>query len=188
MPKKDEAHVAGHFGEGQRRGLDDGVKHSHEDDVLVHRTTRREAQLEKARRLAADGERWRREEIGADQFITDYALSRAAEGKRFSGQELAELVRSHEFVNHRTGEPTSINNSLVAWLVRELVKRYPHLGPFVEMRRSIFDLLKDGGEVQDDDQETDPCDVLDDLVALMGKYPYATAADVLDYAQGVWGL
>lgn len=187
MPKDDAAHIAGHFGEGQRCGLDSGVMSSFRDDVH-HHLTRREAQMQRARQLAADGERWRRDEVDANSFLTAYALARAAEGKRFSGQELAELVRNHEFTNHRTGEPTSINNDLVAWLVRELVKEYPHLRPFVVTRRSIFDLLEDGGEWSEDDQETDPNEVLDDLMDLMGKHPYATAADVMDYAQGVWGL
>lgn len=192
MPNHDEAHAAGHFGEGQQRGLDSDVMSV---GVCHHHTSRREAQIQRARHLAADGERWCREEVDAYDFLKTYALARAAEERRFSGQELAELVRNHDFTNHRTGEPTTINNDLVAWLVRELVKRYPQLRPFVTTRQSIFDLLEDSGEVQGDevqwsgdDQKTDPWKILDDLLDLMHRFPRVAAAEVADYAQDVWGL
>ena len=89
-------------------------------------------------------------EIRAIQFLDDnpeirdkfeaYALNQAAHERRISVAYLSEIVRAKDRVN-RHGQPCKFDNSFRPIIARLLIKKYPHIRPFIEIRRSNYDHL-----------------------------------------------
>lgn len=69
------------------------------------------------------------------------ALDAASHGRRFGARQLIEYVRDrrHNFADVHGGA-VKIDNSFAPLLGRYLVAKYPHLGPLIEMRASVFDV------------------------------------------------
>lgn len=67
------------------------------------------------------------------------ALNRASEGRRFGIAELFEDVRWNMRTEGRDGG-FKCNNTLRAPLARLMVRQYPSLAPYIEMRKSKADM------------------------------------------------
>lgn len=78
------------------------------------------------------------------QKFADYALDQAANEGHISVAWLAEDVRNHDYVN-RISDPVKLNNNFKAVFARLLIKRYPHVRPFITIRKSGYDHLLDEG-------------------------------------------
>lgn len=91
-------------------------------------------------------------EIGAIQFLDDnpeiadefeaYALDQAAHEQRISVAYISEIVRAKDRVNRR-GDPCKFNNNWKAPIARLLIKKYPHIRPWIEIRKANSDHLLD---------------------------------------------
>jgi hypothetical protein len=76
-----------------------------------------------------------------EQFIA-YALDQAAHERRISIAYLAEMVRAKDRVNRR-GDPCKFNNSWRPVIARLLIRQYPHIRPWIEIRKAGCDHLLD---------------------------------------------
>lgn len=64
-----------------------------------------------------------------------FALDMASRGRRFGMKQLAERCRWEVLATWEKDEAGyRINNNIVAYLGRELVKRHPHLAEYIETR------------------------------------------------------
>lgn len=77
--------------------------------------------------------------------FTTYALDQAAHERRISVQYLSEIVRAKDRVNRR-GDPCKLNNNWRPIIARLLVRQYPQIRPYIELRKSNYDHLLGGGE------------------------------------------
>jgi hypothetical protein len=65
-----------------------------------------------------------------------FALEMANRKRRFGMKALAERVRWQVMATwEKDAEGFKLNNNLVSFLSRELIKRYPELGHYIELRR-----------------------------------------------------
>ena len=67
------------------------------------------------------------------------ALYEAAHGRRFSIQLITEQARKKDRVNS-AGEPVKLNNSHRAIWARMLATEHPEIRPFIELRKSYYDV------------------------------------------------
>lgn len=134
---------AGNFGERQRDGrIESGEKGRLTSDSSSsgHVMT----DYDKARMWAARGRLWRTECPEAWQGFERISASCVAEQRDLSGDMLSDLVKSKDFTNHRTGKGVTLNNTLLPYIVRVLLREHPELRPYVKLRRSFFDALFGG--------------------------------------------
>jgi len=64
-----------------------------------------------------------------------FALQAAAKGRRFGVKLLAERVRWECFFQRDAEDTFKINNSLVAFIARRLVRDHPKLEKYIEFRK-----------------------------------------------------
>lgn len=65
-----------------------------------------------------------------------FALQMAERGRRFGMKQLAERVRWEVLATwEKDAAGYRINNNIVAYLGRELMRRYPHLAEYIETRQ-----------------------------------------------------
>lgn len=65
-----------------------------------------------------------------------FALEMAARGRRFGMKQLAERCRWEVLATwEKDADGYRINNNIVAYLGRELVRRHPHLSEYLETRQ-----------------------------------------------------
>ena len=62
------------------------------------------------------------------------ALEAAGKGRRFGAKAIAEVIRWEMSVRRGDGD-FKVNNNIVSHLVREVVRRHPWVGEYVETRR-----------------------------------------------------
>ena len=86
---------------------------------------------------------WRYDNPQAWALIVAHALDLAAKGQPISAQALLESVRKKSFVD-RFGNDTRANNSHAPIIARVLVREHPETRPFIELRRSVYDVLMGG--------------------------------------------
>ena len=90
-------------------------------------------QQAKLRKAAAD---WITANPQAFALFERFALEMAHRKRRFGMKALAERVRWQVMATWETdAEGFKLNNNLVSFLSRELIKRYPELGRYIELRR-----------------------------------------------------
>lgn len=86
---------------------------------------------------------WRKFNADAWGYIVRLALDLVARGEHFGAQYLVECVRSKAFVDS-FGNDTKTNNSFAPIFARWLVLEHPETRPFIELRRSVYDVLIGG--------------------------------------------
>ena len=74
-----------------------------------------------------------------DRFVA-YALNEAEHERRISVRYIAEDVRMHDYVND-AGDPCKLNNSFIPIFGRILVRDFPEVEPYIELRKSQYDEL-----------------------------------------------
>ena len=78
-----------------------------------------------------------------DRFFVQPVLESASRQRHISIKQLMENARAKDFTG-LDGEPVKLNNNFAPIFARLLVKRYPHIKPYLEMRRSSYDhILED---------------------------------------------
>ena len=100
-------------------------------------------QLANGKRVLQRAETWRADNAQAWACIVSHALDLAAKGQPIAAQALIESVRKKAFVD-RFGKDTRTNNSYAAIFARWLSLEYPETAPFIERRRSVYDVLIGG--------------------------------------------
>lgn len=87
----------------------------------------------KLRKAAAD---WITANPQAFALFERFALEAAYKKRRFGMKMLAEKCRwEWQIALEKDAEGFKLNNNLVSFLSRELIKRYPELGRYIELRR-----------------------------------------------------
>lgn len=90
-----------------------------------------------ARDYAAQAEAWRAAHPEGYALFVRFARERAARGLHFGAKAIAERVRwEHAETLERQDADFALNNNLVAWIIRLVVRDAPEVRPFVEMRRA----------------------------------------------------
>lgn len=90
-----------------------------------------------ARDYAAQAEAWRAAHPEGYALFVRFARERAARGLPFGAKAIAERVRwEHAETLERQDADFALNNNLVAWIIRLVVRDAPEVRPFVEMRRA----------------------------------------------------
>ena len=83
--------------------------------------------------------------------LVAFALHETAHERRFSVQKWIEEIRNKDYVD-LLGNPMTINNSYAPIFARMLVAEYPEVRGYIELRKSIYDvLIPDAFETADDD-------------------------------------
>jgi len=82
--------------------------------------------------------------------LEKHALNETAHKRRFSVQRWIEEVRWKDHVN-RIGESVKINNDFAPIFARMLVTEHPEVRGFIELRKSVYDLLYPGAFSSDDE-------------------------------------
>lgn len=100
-------------------------------------------QLAKGKQVLSRAETWRADNAQAWACIVSHALDLASEQQPIAAQSLIESVRKKAFVDAH-GRDTRTNNSYAAIFARWLVREHPQTAQYVELRRSVFDVLIGG--------------------------------------------
>lgn len=95
-------------------------------------------------RLEAEANKWMTENPDAMALFEKLALTAASTGRKFGMKLLAERVR-WEFTIERKSDSFKINNN-VAYIGRELIRRYPRLANFINLRQVADYLPLEGRE------------------------------------------
>ena len=131
-----------------------GVRLDDDEEVLAHRpktqteparkpTHRAVPFREKEESLFVIAHRWMDEHPETMALFEKLALQAAARGRKFGIALLTERVRWEYTVEmDQPSDTYKICNNHRAYIARELIKRHPHLGDFIEIRR-----VQDGGEM-----------------------------------------
>ena len=139
MSKDNEARQAGKRPNKQQGGQNTGADYP----ALSLKYT--EQQTERGRRVLARAQMWRRENRDAWIRALSYAIGKAMHGERISAQAIIEDVRRVDFTDVH-GKPTRTNNDFAPIIARWLAREYPDAAQYIELRRSVFDELMDGGK------------------------------------------
>lgn len=102
-------------------------------------------QKARARKMLKAFDRWRELNPRAWQYVVYLAKELAGSGQRIGAQRLVEAVRAHDFCDV-DGKPTRTNNSYTALISRTLVKQHPWLMDYIKLRRSVYDVILEGGD------------------------------------------
>lgn len=155
MTEKAKPRRADEFGDQQRDGQMIGnvalsesgtcpdCTTSEVDPKLVH--------YQKACSWASRGVLWRLDCPEAWASFERIAASCIAEGRRLSGDMLSERIRRKDYTSRRSGKVVTLNNTLVPYFVRVLLREHPELK--AELRRSFFDVLFSSGKEADDAEQ-----------------------------------
>ena len=100
--------------------------------------------IEPRNRLEAEAQQWMDENPEAVDLFERLALQAASTGRKFGMNLLAERVR-WEFTIERKSDRFKINNN-VAYIGRELIRRYPRLANFINLRQVADYLPLEGRE------------------------------------------
>lgn len=149
MAKKTETRRADNFAEEQHDGREVGNKSPFEADTCSNSSTvegvdPKHVQLSKALMWASRAMLWQVDCPEAWQAFEGIAASCIAEGRRLSGDMLSDHIKRKDYTSHRTGKTVTLNNTLLPYFVRMLLREHPELK--VELRASFFDVLF--GEVE----------------------------------------
>ncbi len=94
--------------------------------------------VQEAGDIRENAQRWIDENPQAMELFRLFAFEMANKCQRFGMKALCERVRWDMAVS-TTGGDFKVNNSHVAYLARELVRRYPGLTCFLSFRRTKYD-------------------------------------------------
>ena len=147
--KKEDTRRAGHFGEGQRGGCENGEGRvgvrppRTTDDTSKADAEHVDDSIDRARRTLRRATDWYRRNPQAWRYIVRRAMHLAEEGQRIGVRRLVEEVRAHDFADI-AGCATRTNNSFVPVFARKLVTQWPSLAPYIELRTSALDAVMDG--------------------------------------------
>ena len=100
-------------------------------------------QVARGKRVLHRAETWRADNAQAWGCIVSHALDLAAKGQPIAAQALIESVRKKALVD-RFGKDTRTNNSYAAIFARWLANERPETRQFIELRRSVYDVLIGG--------------------------------------------
>ena len=89
--------------------------------------------------LEAKAHAWMAEHEEAMMLFERLALHAAGRHRKFGMKLLAERIRWEFGFERDHGEQFKLNNSYVAYIGRELIRRYPHLEAFIELRTTHDD-------------------------------------------------
>lgn len=81
---------------------------------------------------------WMRENPRAWAYFEDKCVELARMGRHFGAKAIAEHVRFH-FQLTLGEDGFKLNNSIVSYLAREVVRKHPAVAPFLEMRTAQWD-------------------------------------------------
>lgn len=88
--------------------------------------------------IRENAQRWIDENPAAMDLFRRFAFELANRNTRFGMKALAERVR-WEMAITTTGSTWKINNSHIAYIARDLVRRYPGLTLYLSFRRTKYD-------------------------------------------------
>lgn len=138
MARTKKTRRAGNFGEEQRDGRKLDSVAPFEAAICDDDTTRTLA-------LVREGREWVKACPEAWNAARRHALDRARAGRRVTWHDVASVVTSRDYLDHRDGRDVRLDNSLGPLLMRWIVVLHPETAPFVERRRSRFDEVEVGG-------------------------------------------
>lgn len=72
------------------------------------------------------------------EAIEDYALNEASQGKKFAVKAIVEWIRWHDYVDD-SGQPVKLSNDYAPMLARMLIRKYPQVREYIEIRPSMYD-------------------------------------------------
>lgn len=84
--------------------------------------------------LEARAYAWMETHAEAMLLFEKLAVHAANRGRKFGMKLLAERIRWEFSFEREDGELFKLNNSYVAYIGRELIRRYPHLERYIELR------------------------------------------------------
>ena len=113
----------------------------HSKNIFGHGFT--PEQIARGKCTLRHAEEWRATNAQAWACIVSHALDLASKQQPIAAQSLIESLRKKAFVD-RFGKDTKTNNSYAAIFARWLVREHPQTAQFVELRRSVFDVLIGG--------------------------------------------
>ena len=97
-------------------------------------------QIANGRRKLYRAEQWRRDNPQAWGYLVSVARERAARELPISGRRLIEAVRGKAFTDTK-GRDTKTNNDYAAIVARWVAMEHPETAPYIEHRKTVFDLL-----------------------------------------------
>lgn len=98
------------------------------------------ARIERAIQLIKQADSWVREHEDVWAFVCRACVAEAEAGRQTSMQWASEMVRRKNFASFKKFGG-GINNRYRPVLARRLVREHPECAPFIELRRSILDLV-----------------------------------------------
>ena len=100
-------------------------------------------EIENGKRTLYRAVAWRYNNPQAWALIVSHALDLASKKQPIAAQALIESVRKKALVD-KFGDETKTDNSFASVFARWLIIEHPETAPYIERRRSVFDVLIGG--------------------------------------------
>ncbi len=88
---------------------------------------------------------WREKNDDVFKLIEDVAVSMMNRGRRFSIYAVMHHVRFNEYFKNYRDEPYRLSNNHGPYIARELVRKYPAMAQFIQLKRVV-------GQDRDDEE------------------------------------